>query len=113
MLAKVRSLSTHGKGAIIVVAPLDRLGGRLLEAVRCRDTMKALGVEVHSVRRVVRSRTWLPTFSARLPTMRSFAGESVPISRRGGLVPDGSLSARGVFPDRLLDKSMPTARPDS
>jgi DNA invertase Pin-like site-specific DNA recombinase len=50
MLAEVRGLRTRGKSAIIVVASLDRLGRRLLEAVRCRDEMKSLDVAVHSVR---------------------------------------------------------------
>jgi hypothetical protein len=35
---------------VVVVSRLDRLGRRVLERVRCREELKALGVAVHSVR---------------------------------------------------------------
>ena len=50
LLEEVRALRAHGANPVIVVAALDRLGRRLLESVRCRQEMKALGVAVHSVR---------------------------------------------------------------
>ena len=47
LLAHARAQPT---GTAVVVAALDRLGRRLLERVRCREELKALGVAVHSVR---------------------------------------------------------------
>lgn len=47
MLAAARS--QRGQAAVVVAA-LDRLGRRLLERIRCREELKALGVAVHSVR---------------------------------------------------------------
>src|SRR4051812_44279748 len=50
LLAEVRRLRTQGQAVTVVVAKLDRFGRRLLERVRCREELKALGVPVHSVR---------------------------------------------------------------
>src|SRR3954454_14152946 len=50
LLADLRRLHVDGRRMVVVVAALDRLGRRLLEQVRCREEMKALGVSVHSVR---------------------------------------------------------------
>src|SRR5258708_1971187 len=36
--------------AVVVVVALDRFGRRMLERVRCREELKALGVTTHSVR---------------------------------------------------------------
>lgn len=49
LLAEVRRLRIAGQPVVVVVARLDRLGRRLLERVRCREELKALGVPVHSV----------------------------------------------------------------
>src|SRR5581483_5608392 len=50
LLADVRRLRAEGTPAVVVVAALDRFGRRLLERVRCREELKAMGVPVHSVR---------------------------------------------------------------
>jgi DNA invertase Pin-like site-specific DNA recombinase len=50
MLQDVREHRSRDCGAVIVVASLDRLGRRLLKAIRCRGEMKSLEVPVHSVR---------------------------------------------------------------
>jgi site-specific DNA recombinase len=50
LLSEVRRLHDAGHTAVVVVAVLDRLGRRLLERVRCREELKRLGVETHSVR---------------------------------------------------------------
>src|SRR5436853_51281 len=50
LLADVRGLRAQGQPVVVVVAALDRFGRRLLERVRSREELKALGVSVHSVR---------------------------------------------------------------
>ena len=50
LLAEVRRLRAVGQSVVVVVFRLDRLGRRILERVRCREELKALGVPVHSVR---------------------------------------------------------------
>lgn len=50
MLAEVRRRRAQGESVVIVVAELSRLGRKLLEGVRSREELKALGVAVHSVR---------------------------------------------------------------
>lgn len=50
LLAEVRRLRAEGRQVVVVVLRLDRLGRRLLERVRCREELQALGVPVHSVR---------------------------------------------------------------
>src|SRR5215203_4817740 len=50
LLAEVRRLRAEGQAVVVVVFRLDRLGRRILERVRCREELKALGVPVHSVR---------------------------------------------------------------
>jgi site-specific DNA recombinase len=50
LLAKARCLRAEGRGVAVVVAKLDRFGRKLLERVRCREELKALGVPTHSVR---------------------------------------------------------------
>src|ERR687897_176166 len=50
LLAEVRRLRGEGRAVEVVVLRLDRLGRRILERVRCREELKALGVPVHSVR---------------------------------------------------------------
>jgi len=50
LLADVREQRAQGRPVVVVVAALDRLGRKLLERVRCREELKALGVPVHSVR---------------------------------------------------------------
>src|SRR5215212_7055021 len=50
LLADVRRLRAEGQSVVVVVFRLDRLGRRILERVRCREELKALGVPVHSVR---------------------------------------------------------------
>jgi site-specific DNA recombinase len=50
LLAEVRRLRTQGHAVAVVAAKLDRFGRRLLERVRCREELKALGVPLHSVR---------------------------------------------------------------
>ncbi len=49
LLTEVRRQRAQGHPVVVVVARLDRLGRRLLERVRCREELKALGVPVHSV----------------------------------------------------------------
>lgn len=49
LLAEVSSLRAKGDEVRVVVAALDRLGRRLLEALRCRRELAALDVPVHSV----------------------------------------------------------------
>src|SRR3954469_8460226 len=50
LLTEVRRLRAEGHYAVVLVFRLDRLGRRILERVRCREELKALGVPVHSVR---------------------------------------------------------------
>ncbi len=50
LLTEVRTLRAQGTSVVVVVAALDRFGRRLLERVRAREELKALGVPVHSVR---------------------------------------------------------------
>jgi site-specific DNA recombinase len=50
LLADVRSLRAQGTILVVVVAALDRFGRRLMERLRCREELRALGVPVHSVR---------------------------------------------------------------
>jgi DNA invertase Pin-like site-specific DNA recombinase len=50
LLAEVRRLRAEGRQVAVVVAALDRFGRKLLERVRCREELKALGVPTHSVR---------------------------------------------------------------
>jgi DNA invertase Pin-like site-specific DNA recombinase len=50
LLADVRRLRADGVPVVVVVAALDRFGRRLLERVRAREELKALGVAVHAVR---------------------------------------------------------------
>lgn len=50
LLRRVRELRTDGQPVVVVVAALDRFGRRVLERVRSREELKALGVETHSVR---------------------------------------------------------------
>ncbi len=50
LLAEVRRLRGEGQAVAVVVAALDRLGRKLLERVRARDELKAMGVATHSVR---------------------------------------------------------------
>jgi DNA invertase Pin-like site-specific DNA recombinase len=50
LLADIRTLRTQSTAVVVVVAALDRFGRRLLERVRSREELKALGVAVHSVR---------------------------------------------------------------
>jgi DNA invertase Pin-like site-specific DNA recombinase len=50
LLTEVRQLRAGGQPVVVVVFRLDRLGRRILERVRCREELKALGVPVHSVR---------------------------------------------------------------
>jgi site-specific DNA recombinase len=49
MLSDARQLRAEGKPVVIVVKWLHRLGRRVLERVRSREEMKALGVPLHSV----------------------------------------------------------------
>ncbi|MDP9469932.1 MAG: recombinase family protein [Chloroflexota bacterium] len=49
LLTEVRRHRATGQPVVVVVARLNRLGRRLLERVRCREELKALGVPVHSV----------------------------------------------------------------
>jgi site-specific DNA recombinase len=48
MLSDVRRLCGEGR-SVVVVAWLHRLGRRVLERVRCREELKALGVPLYSV----------------------------------------------------------------
>lgn len=50
LLAEVRRLRSATHPVVVVVAALDRFGRRLLERVRAREELKALGVSTHSVR---------------------------------------------------------------
>src|SRR5439155_5309710 len=50
LLAEVRRLRAAGRSVAVVVAALDRFGRAILERVRCREELKALGVATHSVR---------------------------------------------------------------
>lgn len=50
LLADVRRQRGEGKALVVVVAALDRLGRRILERVRSREELQALGVQTHSVR---------------------------------------------------------------
>jgi site-specific DNA recombinase len=50
LLAEIRYLRSEGQRVVVVVMALDRFGRRLLERVQRREELKALGVEVHSVR---------------------------------------------------------------
>lgn len=50
MLAAARTLRAQGHPLAVVVAALDRIGRRLVERVRCREELAALGVAMHSVR---------------------------------------------------------------
>jgi site-specific DNA recombinase len=50
LLAEARRLRAEGRPTVVLVFRLDRLGRRILERVRCREELKALGVPVHSVR---------------------------------------------------------------
>jgi site-specific DNA recombinase len=49
MLTDARRLVQAGHPVSVAVVKLDRLGRRLLERVRSREELKALGVETHSV----------------------------------------------------------------
>ena len=48
--AMLEAARTQRGEVAVVVAALDRLGRRLMERIRCREELKALGVAVHSVR---------------------------------------------------------------
>ena len=50
LLSEVRRLRADGQCVTVVVFRLDRLGRRILERVRCREELKALGVPLHSIR---------------------------------------------------------------
>jgi DNA invertase Pin-like site-specific DNA recombinase len=50
LLTEARRLRAEGHPVAVVVAALDRFGRKLLERVRCREELKALGIPVHSVR---------------------------------------------------------------
>jgi DNA invertase Pin-like site-specific DNA recombinase len=50
LLADVRRLRAEGRQVAVVVAALDRFGRAILERVRCREELKALGVATHTVR---------------------------------------------------------------
>lgn len=50
LLTDCRNLRAQGQNVAVIVAALDRFGRRLLERVRSRDELKALGVPTHSVR---------------------------------------------------------------
>src|SRR5262245_41685355 len=50
LLAEARRLRAEGQPAAVVVAALDRFGRKLLERVRSREELKALGVPLHGVR---------------------------------------------------------------
>jgi DNA invertase Pin-like site-specific DNA recombinase len=49
LLADVRRLCAEGRRVVVVCKWLHRLGRRVLEAVRCREELRGLGVPVHSV----------------------------------------------------------------
>ncbi|HEV2124632.1 MAG TPA: recombinase family protein, partial [Chloroflexota bacterium] len=44
LLSDVRRMHAEGKNVVVIVAALDRLGRRVLERVRAREELKALGV---------------------------------------------------------------------
>ena len=50
LLAEIHRLRSQGQHVVVVVMALDRFGRRLLERVQCREELKRLGVDVHSVR---------------------------------------------------------------
>lgn len=50
LLGHARALRAQGIAVVVVVAALDRFGRRLLERVRSREELKALGVPTHSCR---------------------------------------------------------------
>jgi hypothetical protein len=50
LLTEVRRLRAEGHPVAVTVAALDRFGRKLSERIRCREELKALGVETHSVR---------------------------------------------------------------
>ena len=50
LLAEVRRLRAEGHSVAVIVLRLDRFGRRVLERVRCREELKALGVPTHSIR---------------------------------------------------------------
>jgi site-specific DNA recombinase len=50
LLAEAKRLRAAGQAVAVVVWRLDRLGRRVLERVRCREELKALGVATHSIR---------------------------------------------------------------
>jgi hypothetical protein len=109
MLAEVRSLSTRGKDVILVVASLDRLGRRLLEAVRCRDERKAWASKNIAPERAVSSRSCSPAFSALLPRTRSIAAESACRQLTDPLSPPADIHLEpvdeGIYSDQRLDRS--------
>lgn len=49
MLADVRRYRAEGRPVVVVAKWLHRLGRKLLESIRAREELKALGVAVHSV----------------------------------------------------------------
>lgn len=50
LLADVRQMRSTGKQVVVIVSALDRFGRRLMERLRSREELKALGVATHSVR---------------------------------------------------------------
>ena len=50
LLQEVRDLRASGKGVVVVVAALDRMGRDLLESIVSRRELKALRVDLHCVR---------------------------------------------------------------
>ena len=50
LLCRVRELRAEGYKVAVVVSMLDRFGRKLIERVRARDELDALGVPLHSVR---------------------------------------------------------------
>jgi hypothetical protein len=76
MLADARRLYAGGEVAMLVVASLDRLGRHLLEAVRCRQEMKNLGVPLQSVREGGSYPTWWQTSLLRWRKTSSAEGEN-------------------------------------
>jgi DNA invertase Pin-like site-specific DNA recombinase len=49
LLNDIRRLSAAGRRVVVVVSRLDRFGRKVLERVRAREELKALGVAVHTV----------------------------------------------------------------
>ncbi|CAA9230315.1 MAG: hypothetical protein AVDCRST_MAG77-1165 [uncultured Chloroflexi bacterium] len=49
LLERVREMRAGGRQVVVVVAWLHRFGRRVLERVRCREELRALGVPLHSV----------------------------------------------------------------